>query len=75
MGAGEFIANLIEAYTEAEIDSGTGSFTVNGGFMHNADIDIGVGVMSLTSKLTGTNEIDYGYRRGEPRTYRKQRGL
>ena len=60
IGAGEFIANQIEAYTKAEIDGGAGSFTVSGGFMRNADIDIGVGKMNLTSRLTGNNEIDYG---------------
>ena len=60
LGAGELIAQRLDALYNAEIDGGAGSVTIKGGHLSNADIDMGMGELNLTSKLSGKSSIDYG---------------
>ena len=59
LGAGELIAQRLDALYNAEIDGGAGSVTIKGGHLSNADIDMGMGELNLTSKLSGRSSIDY----------------
>ncbi|MGN0178647.1 MAG: DUF4097 family beta strand repeat-containing protein [Monoglobaceae bacterium] len=60
LGAGELIAQRLDALYNAEIDGVAGSVTIKDGHLSNADIDMGVGELNLTSELSGKSSIDYG---------------
>lgn len=51
------IENLIVS-EEAYIDGGSGNININGGKIHNLDLELGVGKFILNSDLTGSSNID-----------------
>lgn len=60
IGAGKVdIKNLIVT-NEAEIDGGAGKVDIKASTINNLDLDMGVGKCSLTTILTGNNQIDAG---------------
>ena len=60
LGAGETKINRLDVYGGAEVDSGTGKLTIMDGEMNDVSMDIGVGALDFTGKLTGNCEVDYG---------------
>lgn len=60
MGAGKVEIRNIFATNKAEIDGGAGKLDILAGEINNLDMDMGVGKCSITSKLSGFNEIDAG---------------
>lgn len=44
----------------SDIETGAGKFEIKKGSINNLDLDLGVGESSVTSKITGYNEIDTG---------------
>jgi len=60
LGAGSaYIENLI-VYENASIDGGAGKIVIYDGKINDLELDMGVGELDLTSKITGSSEIDAG---------------
>lgn len=53
--------SITEAITDIKIEVGAaGKLTVENGQLCNLTLNMGVGELNLTSRLTGENELDYG---------------
>lgn len=60
MGAGKVEIQKLIATNKAKIDGGAGKLDILDGEINNLDMDMGVGKCSITSKLTGSNDINSG---------------
>ena len=60
LGAGRVRIQNLVVHNESILNCGAGEFVVENGSLHNLDLDLGVGSVSLTSKLTGKSDIDAG---------------
>lgn len=49
-----------DALLQAKIEGGAGSVTIRSGYLHNADMDMGVGAFHFTGELDGNSCMDYG---------------
>lgn len=59
-GAGEVEIGSLTANSRADIDGGAGKITINGGLLHNLELDIDVGELNLTSCIEGKSSVDCG---------------
>lgn len=59
-GAGKVQIENIFVNDIAKVNGGAGEITIQNGNIHDLDLDMGVGKLHLTSKLTGNNKIDAG---------------
>lgn len=60
LGAGKADLKNITADSEAEIDGGAGKLTLKDCYLHNLDLDIGVGEFNYSGVITGNSNIDCG---------------
>ena len=60
LGAGEVTIRRLNALSQAEIEGGAGTVSINGGTIHNLDADMGIGELTMAAELRGRNEINCG---------------
>ncbi|MGM9641135.1 MAG: DUF4097 family beta strand repeat-containing protein [Faecousia sp.] len=60
LGAGTTDINCLNATSGASIDGGAGKLTIGGGELRDLCLNMGVGALELTGKLTGDCSLDYG---------------
>lgn len=60
LGAGKTEINNLTANSRADIDGGAGELTIDGGKLCNLNLEMGVGKLTLKSRIEGTSELDYG---------------
>ncbi len=59
-GAGAVSIDYLQALTSVELDNGAGETIIKDGILHNAQIEMGVGKLEVSAKLTGVNAIQGG---------------
>lgn len=60
LGAGKVDINKLTVLDKTKIEGGAGEIIISNANINNLDLDSGVGRLSLTSQLTGNNEINAG---------------
>ena len=60
LGAGATEIDSLHVQTRSKINSGTGKLTIKDGELRDLSMDIGVGKLELTGKLTGRCTVNYG---------------
>ena len=60
LGAGKVVVNNLIVKNDAHIEGGAGTIDILDGSISNLDLEIGVGALSLTSKLLGDSKIECG---------------
>ena len=60
LGAGEAEINNLTANSRADIEGGAGELTINGGTLCNLALDMGVGELTLKSRIEGKSDLNYG---------------
>lgn len=60
LGAGEVEIRELTANGRAKIEGGAGEMTIEGGLLHNLDLDMGVGELNLKSRLEGSSRLNFG---------------
>lgn len=60
LGAGNLQIDDLVVYNDAKIEGGAGKLTVKNGTINNLTMHLGVGALSMTAKLLGDNEIEFG---------------
>ena len=60
LGAGKADIKSLTANSRAEIDGGAGELNIDGGRLSNLNLDMGVGKLTLKSRIEGESDIDYG---------------
>lgn len=63
IGAGTVTVQKLKVLDKAKIDGGAGKVEILSGEINNLNLDMGAGKFALTSKLTGSNDIDEGVRK------------
>lgn len=59
-GAGKVDIGELNAGKSVEIEGGAGEININGGVLHNLDMQIGAGKTSVTATLVGSCDIEHG---------------
>ena len=59
-GAGKIDINNLTVTEKSYIEGGTGKIDIDSSNINNLDLELGVGSLTLTSKLTGKNSIEAG---------------
>lgn len=60
LGAGNMTINNINAYTNFEVDGGSGEINIMNANVSNMEIDMGVGLTTFEGTLKGNNKIEAG---------------
>lgn len=60
LGAGSVRISSLLVSDKAKIEGGAGEIKIDSGEISNLDFDMGVGQITLTSKLSGRNELNFG---------------
>lgn len=60
LGAGEVEIQELTANSRAKIDGGAAELTIDDGKLCNLDLDMGVGELTLKSRIEGKSKINYG---------------
>lgn len=60
LGAGEVEIRNLTANSRADIDGGAGELKIDGGRLCNLRLDMGVGALTLKSRIEGQSRLDYG---------------
>lgn len=60
LGAGEAEIRNLTTNTRTDIDGGAGKLSIDGGRLSNLKLDMGVGALTLKSRIEGQSYIDYG---------------
>lgn len=60
LGAGKMTINNINAYTNFEVDGGSGEINIMNANVSNMEIDMGVGLTTFEGTLKGNNKIEAG---------------
>ena len=60
LGAGEAIIKNLNADSRADIDGGAGELKIDGGRLCNLKLNMGVGELTLTSRIEGQSRLNFG---------------
>lgn len=60
LGAGKAEIKNLTANSRADIDGGAGELKIDGGRLCNLELDMGVGALTLKSRIEGESQLDYG---------------
>ena len=60
LGSGKMTINNINAYTNFEVDGGSGEINIKNANVSNMEIDMGVGLTTFEGTLKGNNKIEAG---------------
>lgn len=60
LGAGEVEIENLTANDRADIEGGAGEMTIDGGLLHNLNLDMGVGELTLKSRIEGNSRLNFG---------------
>lgn len=60
LGAGKTDIDDLQARSRSKISTGAGKLTIRDCELHNLDMELGVGKQTLTGRLTGKCDIEYG---------------
>lgn len=60
LGAGKADIKNLTANSRSDIDGGAGELIIDGGYLCNLKLDMGVGALTMKSRIEGQSRLDYG---------------